>query len=270
MTLFDFLLFVPVGCVVGFFAGFFGVGGGILMVPVLVFSYERAGVSSSVLTHIAFGTSLFAMVFASIMSAYQHNKQGSIAWRLVFLIGFSSALTAFATARLVAGVSGRFLRVVFALVVIAVGTRLLTERETQAQKRVELPSKPSTAGIVGTGAIAGVVSALAGVGGGLITIPMMYYVLKMPLKLAIGTSSAAIVITALFSVAGYVVHGMGHAGLPLWSFGFVDLRRGAALALGTLLMARAGAYVSFRTHPHRLRKCFAFFIIIVSIYMFLK
>jgi uncharacterized membrane protein YfcA len=99
---------------------------------------------------------------------------------------------------------------------------------------------------------------------------MMYYVLKMPLKLAIGTSSAAIVITALFSVAGYIVHGMGHAGLPLWSLGFVDLRRGAALAVGTLLMARVGAYVSFRTHPRRLRKCFAFFIIAVSIYMFLK
>ena len=270
MTLIDFSLFVLVGCVVGFFAGFFGVGGGILMVPVLVFSYERAGVSSSVLTHIAFGTSLFVMVFASVMSAYQHNKQGSIDWRLVVLIGCSSAFTAFATARLVAGVSGGFLRVVFALVVIAVGTRLLTERETQAQKRVELLSKPSTAGIVGTGAIAGVVSALAGVGGGLITIPTMYYVLKMPLKLAIGTSSAAIVITALFSVAGYIVHGMGHAGLPLWSFGFVDLRRGAALALGTLLMARAGAYVSFRTQPRRLRKCFALFIIIVSIYMLLR
>jgi uncharacterized membrane protein YfcA len=105
---------------------------------------------------------------------------------------------------------------------------------------------------------------------GFLIIPMMYDFLNMPLKLAIGTSSATVVITALFSVAGYVFNGMGRADLPEWSFGFVDLWHGAALAFGSLLMARVGAYVSFRTHPYRLRKLFAFFIILISIYMLVK
>ena len=78
MTLIDFLLFVVVGCGVGFLAGLFGVGGGFIMVPILIFSYEHSGLSPSVLTHIALGTSLFVVVFASIMSAYQHRKQGNI------------------------------------------------------------------------------------------------------------------------------------------------------------------------------------------------
>jgi uncharacterized membrane protein YfcA len=99
---------------------------------------------------------------------------------------------------------------------------------------------------------------------------MMYYFLDMPLKLAIGTSSATIVITALFSVVGYILNGMGRADLPEWSLGFVDLQRGVALVVGTLLMARVGAYVSFRTHPFRLKKLFALFIILISIYMLLK
>jgi hypothetical protein len=99
---------------------------------------------------------------------------------------------------------------------------------------------------------------------------MMYYFLNMPLKLAIGTSSATIVITALFSVVGYILNGMGRAGLPEWSFGFVDLQRGAALAIGTILMARVGAYVSFKTHPFRLRKLFALFVILVSIYILVR
>jgi hypothetical protein len=123
---------------------------------------------------------------------------------------------------------------------------------------------------VGIGVAAGIVAALAGVGGAIVTIPMMYYFLNMPLKLAIGTSSATIVITALFSVVGYILNGMGRAGLPEWSLGFVDLQRGAPLAIGSILMARVGAYVSFKTHPFRLRKLFALLVIFVSIYMLVK
>lgn len=270
MALFDFLLFVVIGCVAGFFAGMFGVGGGILMVPILVFSYERIGVPRSVLTHIAIGTSLFVIVFASLTSAYQHGKQRNIDWRSVFVLGFSSALTALATTKLAAWLSGRHLQIAFGLIVMVAAIRMLTESEAQAQKKLDLSSAPSTFGLIGVGLAAGVVAALAGVGGGIITIPMMYYFLNMPLKLAIGTSSATIVITALFSVAGYILNGMGRAGLPEWSFGFVDLQRGVALAIGTILMARAGAYVSFKTHPFRLKKLFAVFVIFVSIYMLMK
>lgn len=270
MPLLDFLLFVVVGCAVGFLAGFFGVGGGILMVPVLVFSYERSGISPLALTHVAIGTSLFVIVFASLTSAYQHSKQGTVDWRAVFVIGFSSAITAFAATRLAAVMSGKHLRVAFAVIVMAAAIRMLTESETKAQKKLELLSTPNTLGLVGVGLTAGVVAALAGVGGGIFTIPMMYYFLNMPLKLAIGTSSATIVITALFSVAGYILNGMGHPDLPKWSLGFVDLQRGVALAIGTILLARVGASVSFKTHPYRLRKLFALFVILISIYMLLK
>ena len=61
---------------------------------------------------------------------------------------------------------------------------------------------------------------LAGVGGAVVGIPTMYYFLKMPLKLAIGTSSATVIMTAFFSVAGYILSGMGRADLPEWSLGF--------------------------------------------------
>jgi uncharacterized membrane protein YfcA len=270
MTPIDFLIFIGVGCAVGFIAGFFGVGGGILMVPVLVFSYGRSGVSSSVLTHIAIGTSLFVIVFASFTSAYQHAKQRNVDWRSVFVLGFSSAVTALAATKLAAGLSGRDLRVFFALVVIAAAIRMLTESQAKAEKKLEFLSKPGIPALSGVGLSAGVVAALTGVGGGVVTIPMMYYFLKMPLKLAIGTSSATIVITALFSVVGYILNGIGRAGLPPWSVGFVDLQRGAALAVGTILMARVGAYVSFKTHPFRLKKLFAIFVILVSVYMLLK
>lgn len=270
MSLIEFLIFLVAGCGVGFLAGFFGVGGGILMVPVLVFSYTRSGVSPSVLTHIAFGTSLFAILFASLTSAYQHGKQKNIDWSSVWVLGISSAVTALATAKLALWLSGKQLQMAFGLLAMGAAVKMLTESEAQAQKKLELSSRPGFPGLIGVGLAAGVVASLAGVGGGIATIPMMYYLLNMPLKLAIGTSSATIVITALFSVSGYVFGGMGRIDLPEWTFGFVDLQRGTALAIGTILMARRGAYVSFRTNPFRLKKIFALFIILISIYMLIK
>jgi len=270
MALIEFLIFIGIGCIVGFLAGLFGVGGGFVMVPILFFSYELSGVSPSVLTHIAIGTSLLVVVFSGTTSAYQHRKQNNVNWRGVFIIGFSSALTAFATARVAAALSGKHLQIAFALIVLMAALRMLTESASKAQEKLELSSQPSSYGLIGVGLVAGIVSALAGIGGGVVTVPMMYQILKMPLKLAIGTSSAAIVITALFSVAGYVVNGMGNADLPEWSLGFVDLQRGVALAIGTILLARVGAYVSFKTHPYRLRRLFALFVILIAIYILLK
>jgi len=270
MTLVEFWLFVAVGCLTGFLAGLFGIGGGLLMIPILIFSYEHSGVSPSVLTHIAFGTSLFVVIFSSLSSAYQHRKQRNIDWRSVFVIGFSSALTALATTRLAAVLSGRYLRAAFALVVITAAVRMLTESKIRAQEKLEFSSKPSNPGLIGVGLSVGILSGLGGIGGGIFSIPMMYHFLNMPLRLAIGTSSATVVITALFSVAGYVLNGMGRADLPEWSFGFVDLSRGVALALGSLLTARTGASVSLRIHPYRLRRLFASFMILVSVYMLVK
>ncbi len=270
MTILEFLLFVGVGCGVGFLAGFFGVGGGILLVPVLLFSYGKMGLPSSVFTHIAIGTSLFVIVFASLASAYQHSKQKSVDRRAVLFIGFSSAFSAFLTAHLASGLSGKTLQMFFGSFVILIGVQMVRERGVQAQKRFESSSGPNIFGLLGVGIIAGTISAIGGLGGGAVTIPMMYYLLHMPLKLAIGTSSATIVITALFSVAGYIVNGIGHTDLPDWTLGFVDLQHGVALAIGTIIMGRVGAYVSFKTHPIRLRKLFAFYNIIIGIYILLR
>jgi len=81
---------------------------------------------------------------------------------------------------------------------------------------------------------------------------------------------AAIMITAFFSVSGYILNGIGRPGLREWCVGFIDLQRGVALAIGSLFLARVGAYVSFKTHPFRLKKLFAFFVILISIYMLMK
>ncbi len=267
MTVIDFFAFVLWGGLIGFLAGFFGIGGGGLVVPLLILSYGQMGISSSVLTHIAIATSLLVVFFASLTSAYQQNKQHNIHWRTSVMVGFCSALTAIGAVRLAVFLSGRHLRIAFALFSMMLAIKIFTETASQDVKRDESPVRSDPALLAGIGLTAGVVSALAGVGGGGITIPMMYYFLKMPMKLALGTSSATMVITALFGAAGYIINGIGHPDLPGWCVGFIDIHRGIALVVGSLFTARIGAYLSFRTRPYLLRKLFAFFLTCISIYI---
>lgn len=267
MTVVDFLVFVLWGGLIGFLAGFFGIGGGGLVVPLLILSYGHMGVSPSVLTHIAIATSLSVVFFASLTSAYQQNKQHNIHWRTSIIVGFCSALTAVGAVRLAVFLSGRHLRIAFALFSMMLAVRIFTETASQDTERNESSVRSDPALVAGIGFTAGVVSALAGVGGGGIGIPMMYYFLKMPMKLAIGTSSATMVITALFGAAGYMINGIGHRDLPGWCVGFIDIHRGIALAIGSLFTARIGAYLSFKTRPYLLRKLFALFLTCVSIYI---
>lgn len=270
MTIIDFFIFIIIGCLTGFIGGLFGVGGGFILVPALIFSYEHSGFSREILTHLAIATSLFVVLFTSIMSAYQHNKQKNIHWKSAFIIGFSSAITAFFTAKIASSLKGEFLQLTFGIIVVVSAIRMLFEGKEQAQKRLNLEKNPSIIGLIFVGLTAGIVSALAGIGGGIFTIPMMYYILDIPLKLAIGTSSAAIFITAFFSVLGYIIGGSKIQNLPNWSLGFVDLQRGIALAIGTMLLARFGAYVSFKTHPFHLKRLFAIFVIFIAIYIIFK
>ena len=269
-TFTSFLLFICIGSVVGFLAGLFGVGGGILIVPLLIFSYEYSGLAPSILTHLALGTSLFVIVFASLMSAYQHNRQGTIAWRAVLIIGFSSALSALMAARFAAHLRGKHLQMIFAGIVVFALLRMVMDRRRGIQEEQETVPPSKALHFLGIGFTTGVVSALGGVGGGIIIILMMHHLFDYPLKMAIGTSSATIVITAFFSSAGYILNGIGHPDLPRWTLGYVDLWHGAALTIGSLFFARVGAYVSYRTHPFRLRRAFILFTFLVAVYMLLK
>lgn len=267
LTLSGFLLFVLLGCAVGFLAGLFGIGGGVLMVPLLIFTYGHLGVSANVSTHIAIATSLLVIFFASLSSAYQHGKQKTIDWHASLILGLSSAVVAFGMAKVATHLSGHYLRIAFAVTALVMAIRMFTEKGLQEKNKPETSPPLKLPRLVLIGVTAGLVSSLAGVGGGAVTIPMMYYILKMPIKRAIGTSSATIVITVVFSVSGYILHGINRPDLPSWCFGFVDVPRAAALAIGSLLMARVGAYVSFRTQPYALRKLYALFLFTMSVYL---
>ncbi len=265
----DFLALTLAGCVAGFLAGFFGVGGGIILVPILVYYYHLINVAPEVATHLAFGTSLFIVIFASIPSAYQHNKNGNVIFKAVVVIGLASVVGSLFGATIAASLRGRALQQIFASVVTIAAARLLSEQKPRADAAPNL----SSPGLGAIGVIVGLVSSLAGVGGGVFAIPLTHYFMKFPLKKAVGTSSATIVITALASTLAYVSKGWEkvaalspeHADFTL---GFVDYVHSIPIILGTIPMAALGASVAHKTHADVLRRLYAVFLLAIAIKMF--
>ncbi|MGA9116128.1 MAG: sulfite exporter TauE/SafE family protein [Bacteroidota bacterium] len=259
------LLLLAAGGAAGFLAGFFGVGGGILLVPVLLFYFASAGVSPDVATHMALGTSLLIVIFASLSSAVRYTQNGYVVWRAVGFIGAASVAGAWAGSRAAGMLEGDTLRQIFAGVVLLASGRLLVERE--GAPREEKPN-PHAGGLVATGLATGAVSSLAGVGGGVFSIPIMYHFLGFPLKKALGTSSATIVLTAMAAGAGYVLNGWGNPLLPPRTLGYVDWLSALPVIAGTLPAARYGATVAHRTKSDILRKIYAVFLLVIAFRMF--
>ncbi len=258
-------LLIGTGCIMGFTAGFFGVGGGIVLVPMLLFIYSRTGVEASIIAHVAFGTSLFVSTFTSLSSSYRHYKNSNVLPRAVLILAVTSIATALAGSWIADQLSSIALRKIFSAVIFFAGLRLVFQaKEITDNRRPNL----RLLGLAGIGAMTGFVSSLAGVGGGVFSIPMMYQFLNFPIKKAIGTSSAVIVCTTFFASLGYMANGWGKADLPTFTFGYVHLGAALPVIVSGVLFSQIGAAVTHRTEVNRLRRFFGGFLVVVAIYIF--
>lgn len=265
MDALNLLLLLLAGCLAGFLAGFFGVGGGIVLVPILLYYFHSIGVSSLVATHLTFGTSLLIVIFASLTSAVQYSRNRHVVWKAVLYIGVASVAGALLGTTIAGGLQGKSLQRIFAVVVTFAAVRLLVEsKKPSGEPAMNL----SSVRLILIGLIVGLVSSLAGVGGGVFSIPMMYYMMKFPLKKSLGTSSATIVITALAATLGYIVRGWGNILLPSHTLGFVDYLHAVPIIVGTLPFATLGAWTAHRTKVDVLQKVFAVFLLAVAMKMF--
>jgi uncharacterized protein len=262
VTLVEILLLLLGGAVSGFLAGLFGVGGGIILVPILLFYFQTIGVTSLVATHMAFGTSLLIVVLTSIASGVQYARNGHVVWKAVIALGVTSVIGGLLGSQFAGSLQGKTLRQIFAAVVIVAALRLLVEN--RKSKKEQMPEIQIPA-LLGGGFVVGIISALAGVGGGVLSIPIMHSLLKFPLKKALGTSSVTIVVTALAAGVGYVVSGWGNPLLPPNTLGYVDYLHALPLIVGAIPMATVGAHTSNKTQVALLKKIFAVFLFVVAL-----
>jgi len=267
MDILSLLLLLLGGGIAGFLAGFFVVGGGIILIPFLLYYFDSIHMSSLVSTHLAFGTSLLIIVFASLSSALQYSRNGHVVWKAVVAIGLASVVGGLLGAHVAGSLEGTVLRQIFAAVVLLSALRLFAETR---KPKVEVMPPLRVAPLVGTGFLVGIVSSLTGVGGGVLSIPVMHSILKFPLKKALGTSSATIVITALAAGTGYVFTGWGNSLLlDTGTLGYVDWLHALPLIAGSIPMAAVGAHVANKTKVILLKRIFALFLLLIAFRMLL-
>ena len=247
------------GVVGGLVAGMLGVGGGIVIVPVLYHVLAGLGVDETLRMHVAVGTSLATIIPTSLSSLRAHHAKGAVDWDLLRR-WFIPMLAGVGIGSLLAGIaSGRTLTLVFVAVALPVAIYMAFGGE---DRRIGHHLPRGIGGALLPAGISGV-STMMGIGGGTIGVPAMA-LFGMPIHRAVATASAFGGIISIPGTIGAIIAGWNVAGLPPYSLGYVNLLGFVLIAPASFLMAPAGAWLAHSTDKKRLRIAFAFFIAITA------
>jgi uncharacterized protein len=259
------------GLLVGFVSGLVGVGGGVLMVPLLYFFYGHPNWSGVLLAGdlhavVAHATSLFVIVPTAIVGAWTYHKSRLVAWRVALPIALVSVLAAVATTQVAPRIPGDMLKLAFGLFLLASGVQLLRPRSLQGVEDV----RPRVWLGAAAGVPVGVVSALLGVGGGIVAIPILIHFMGLGLEKVAATSMGIIVFTAAAAVVGYAATGPGPGLMPVGSAGYIHYLAGLPLMAGAMVSVGTGARVNQRLGTRKLRLLFGIVFILLGLRLILE
>ena len=256
--------YLLLGAFAGFLAGMFGVGGGLVLVPVLLLLFDAQHFPSAHVMHLALGTSMATILFTSLSSMRKHHQHGAVNWRVVRNITPGVLFGTGLGALLASSIPTRGLGIFFTLFVYFAAAQILLDMRPHAARQL-----PGAVGMTLTGLLTGWLSSLVSIGGGTVVIPFLIWC-NVALRKAIGTSAAIGFPVAFGGTIGYVLTGMNLPALPAPNLGFVYLPALFWVALATVLTAPLGAKVTHHMNIGSLRKLFAVLLIILATKLLFK
>ncbi|GHD78879.1 sulfite exporter TauE/SafE family protein [Vogesella fluminis] len=251
------------GVVAGFLAGLLGVGGGLVIVPVVVGVLDAAGLGGSHVQHLAVGTSLAVMVFTSFASVRAHHKKGAVNWAIVRGMAPAMMVGTFVGSLLAGWIPSNALRWFFVIYAYVIGAQMFFGAAPTASRDM-----PGIAGQSAAGGVIGMVSSWVGIGGGSMSVPFMGWC-NVRMHTAIATSAALGWPIAVSGALGYLAAGWQTPGLPWGAFGFIYLPAMLALMLMTVLCAPLGARAAHALPVAKLKKGFALLMAVMASEMLL-
>ncbi len=253
------LTYLLAGVFAGLVAGLLGVGGGIIVVPVLILTFEAQGFRVEHLTHMAIATSLATIVFTSSSSVYNHHRLGGVRWDVLRAMLPGIALGAIAGVLLVIQLDGALVKKLIGIFAMLVAVRMLTAGRHSGQHA--LPGRPwfTLAGLGIGGA-----STMFGIGGGTFSVPFLSrYRLRM--QEVVGTAAACGLPIALVGALTNMVAGADMNDAPAWSIGYVYLPALFGVAMASMFCARVGAQWAHRVSSSVLKRIFALCLLVVGL-----
>ena len=255
----DVLILLGMGAVAGTLAGLLGIGGGIIIVPVLALVFAAQGVSTDVLMHVSIGTSLATIVITSLSSIRAHQQHQAIQWAVFRRITPGILLGGLLGALIAKLIAGEDLRLIFGIFMLFVAAQMIFGNPAKPQRTL-----PKTLGMFIAGTAIGTMSSLMGVGGGSMSVPFLTWC-NMAIRQAVATSSAIGLPIAIAGVSGFIITGWGVEHRPVWSLGFVNIPAFLSIIVASTLFAPVGARITHRISPRRLKLLFGYFLLILSI-----
>jgi uncharacterized membrane protein YfcA len=264
MPLSELAVFLCLGAAAGFLAGLLGIGGGLVVVAALVWLLPAHGVPAPILMQVALATALGGIVFTAISSTWAHWRRGAIRWPLVAWLAPGLVIGGLIGAWLATLLPSRFLAICVAVYCLLSAVQLVWGGSRAATDHAEGVGRGLLAG---AGLVIGAVSAVVGIGGGSMTVPLLVWRGVVPVR-AVATSAACGVVIALASVTGYIGSPNGPTlPMPSGSWGYVFVPAALAVALASVLTAPLGARLAHRLPAQRLRQVFAGFLVLIAVLM---
>lgn len=252
---------IATGIVAGLLAGLLGVGGGIVIVPILYFLFQAFGVSADSAMVIATATSLATIVPTSISSIRAHHKKGNVDFALLKVWGGFILLGVLLGSYLVTRVNGQVLTTLFGIIATLSAVNMLF-----GSKSALFQNLPGKAGQATMGGSVGLFSSLVGIGGGTLTVPILTFC-NYPAHRAVGTAAAVGLIISLPAAITMLVIGVTPSDAPVGTVGLVNLVGFLCIVPLTVIFAPIGAHLASKLNASKLKKIFAVVLLITGVRM---
>ncbi len=256
--------FLLLGVITGFLAGLLGVGGGMLIVPFLLFLFtHHMALSENIAMHLAVGTSLATVVISTLLAALAHHKRGAILWQVLktfvpgVVVGALILGPLFATF-----LSGIQLKSFFAIFCLLMSIQMIFTPRLGKAAPAPHPHFFSLAVLIGT------ISSILGIAGGsLVTVVLNWY--RYPMRNIVATAAAIGLPLSLCGTIGFIITSWHFTGLPKWSSGLIYWPAFIGIVLGSIPTAPLGAAAAHQLPVKHLQKLFAAMLFLVGVHMLL-
>ena len=257
--------FVIAGAFAGVCAGLFGIGGGMIIVPALVWIFTAYHFPPEVVTHLAVGTSLATIIITSISSLTAHHKRGGVRWEVWRSMALGLVIGSLVGAGIADRINGQALQALIGIGALLVALKMLFFSNKE-QLGKPLPPKGVQFG-AGTGI--GMASSIFGIGGGSLTVPFLNWA-GLPMKQAVGTSAACGLPLAIAGALGFAWFGQDVANLPEGTIGFVHIIGFFCISAASFITAKFGAKLAHQLPAATLKKSFGVLLIFAGGQLFLS
>ncbi len=259
-----FIICLLVGTVVGFLAGLFGIGGGLIIVPVLVYLLPMVGVPEPMLMSAALGTSFATIVVTGFSSAQRHHKLGNIVWPAVKILAPTIMVVTFISGLFIGKLPKEYSSKVFACLVVYLAVKMVMSIKPKAVQK----TLTTTATLIG-GTLIGIASSAAGIGDGGFIVPFLNS-RGIEMKQAIGSSAFCGMLLGLSGMFSFIVGGWNAIGMPEWSLGYVYLPAVLGITLTSFFTSKLGATTTSKLPVPTLKRYFALLLIVIAVNMFIS